>query len=290
MPIRAIVLAVGRKGKKGRRLEVISGMINYYEVLEVQPEATSDEIKRSFRRLAKKYHPDHNSSRTKWAEAKMRVILKAYDTLMNEAERAEYDRKLRPFLKAYQDPYRENLAKRTDDPAAQSRLILYNLLNDAPNQAIEIYERMRRRDENFEVWQYLDQKDYLDCQFLMGEEYERQGNWKQALRFYENVYSAERNSPMRFFLEEVKDRIRDIYCKKVARRCKPIESVKIYEKVMAMGVSKKTEAYLHKKIAESYFKGSVEKKARVHLKRAFELEPKLKGAQKICEKLAVDRR
>ena len=67
------------------------------------------------------------------------------------------------------------------------------------------------------------------------------------------------------------------------------ESVKIYEKVMAMGVSKKTEAYLHKKIAESYFKGSVEKKARVHLRRAFELEPKLKGAQKICEKLSVGR-
>jgi tetratricopeptide (TPR) repeat protein len=272
-----------------KEVAVISGMINYYEVLEVQPEATADEIKRSFRRLAKKYHPDHNSSRTKWAEAKMRVILKAYDTLMNEAERAEYDRKLRPFLKAYQDPYRENLAKRIDDPAAQSRLILYNLLNDQPREAIDIYERMRKRDVNFEVWQYLDQKDYLDCQFLMGEEYERQGNWKAALRFYENVYNAERNSPMRFFLEEVKDRIRDIYCKKVARRCKPIESVKVYEKVMAMGVSKKTEAYLHKKIAESYFKGSVEKKARYHLRRAFELEPKLKGAQKICEKLSISR-
>ena len=257
-------------------------------MLEVQPEANSDEIKRSFRRLAKKYHPDHNSTRTKWAEAKMRVILKAYDTLMNASERGNYDRKLKPFLKAYQDPYRENLASRPDDPAAQSRLILYNLLNDAPQEAIKIYERMRASDANFEVWQYLDQKDYLDCQFLMGEEYERQGNWKAALRFYENVYNAERGLPMRFFLEDVKDRIRDIYCKKVARRCKPTEAVKIYEKVMAMGVSKKTEAYLHKKIAESYYRGGIEKKARVHLKHAFELEPKLKGAQKICEKLDLD--
>ena len=268
---------------------ISGGMINYYEVLEVHPEAQAAEIKRSFRRMAIKYHPDHNSSCTQWSEAKMRVILKAYDTLMNEAERADYDRKLRPFLKAYQDPYRENLAKRAEDPGAQSRLILYNLLNDAPQEAIKIYERMRQKDQNFEVWQYLDQKDYLDCQFLMGEEYERQGNWKAALRFYESVYAAERNSPMRFFLEEVKDRIRDIYCKKVARRCKPIESVKIYEKVMAMGVSKKTEAYLHKKIAESYFRGGVEKKAQFHLKRAFELEPKLKGAQKICNNLEVSR-
>ena len=265
------------------------GIINYYEVLEVQPEAPAEEIKRSFRRMAIKYHPDHNSSCTEWAEAKMRVILKAYDTLMNESARAEYDCKLRPFLKAYQDPYREHLAKQADDPSAQSRLILHNLLHDAPQEAVKIYERMRQKDPNFEVWPYLNQKDYLDCQFLMGEEYERQGNWKVALRFYESVYAAERNLPMRFFLEEVKDRIRDIYCKKVARRCKPIEAVKIYEKVMAMGVAKKTEAYLHKKIAEGYFKGGVGKKAQLHLKRAFDLEPKLKGAQKICEKLEVDR-
>lgn len=267
---------------------MISGMVNYYEVLEVEPEANADEIKRSFRRLAKKYHPDQNSAHTKWAEAKMRVILKAYDTLMNEAERAEYDRRLRPHLKAYQDPYRENLAKRVDDPAAQARLILYSLLNDQPKNALEIYERMRTKDKNFEVWHHLDQKDYLDCEFLLGEEYERAGNWKNALRFYENVYNEERNGPKRFFLEDVKDRIRDIYCKKVARRCKPIESVKVYEKVMGMGVSKKTEAYLHKKIAESYFKANLEKKARSHLEKAFELEPKLKGAQKICEKLSVD--
>ncbi|MCX7804077.1 MAG: DnaJ domain-containing protein [Planctomycetota bacterium] len=265
-------------------------MINYYEVLEVQPEAKPEEIRRSFRRLAKKYHPDHNSDRTEWAEAKIRVILKAYDTLMNATERAEYDKKLRPYLARYQDPYRENLAKRADDPVAQSRLILYNLLNDAPAQAVEIYERMKAKDESFEVSKYLDPKDYLDCEFLLGEEYERQGNWKQALRFYENVYNQECDSPMRFFLEEVKDRIRDIYCKKVARRCKPLDAVKIYEKVMAMGVSKKTEAYLHKKIAESYFKASLEKKAKFHLKRAFQLEPKLKGAQKICEKLGITNR
>jgi len=89
-------------------------VINYYEVLEVHPEATADEIKRSFRRLAKKYHPDHNSERTRWAEAKMRVLLKAYDILMNDQQRQEYDKRLRPYLKSSRDPYRENLAKRIE--------------------------------------------------------------------------------------------------------------------------------------------------------------------------------
>jgi curved DNA-binding protein CbpA len=139
--------------------EVQAEIVNYYEVLEVPPDAGAEEIKRSFRRLAKKYHPDHNSDRTKWAEAKMRVLLKAYDTLMNDGERQDYDRRLRPYLKSNRDPYRENLAKRTDDPAAQARLILYNLLNDQGKEAVVIYERMRQKERSFEVWQHLDHKD-----------------------------------------------------------------------------------------------------------------------------------
>ena len=116
-----------------------AGLINYYEVLGLQPQAKPAEVKESFRRLAKKYHPDHNRSRPEWAAAKMRVILKAYDTLMNTKERAAYDNRLRPYLRAYQDPYRENLAKRSDDPPAQARLILYDLLNDRPKEAVEAF-------------------------------------------------------------------------------------------------------------------------------------------------------
>ena len=54
-----------------------------------------------------------------------------------------------------------------------------------------------------------------------------------------------------------------------------------------MGFPKKTEAYLHKKIAESFYKMGNMPQAKQHLNRAFNLEPKLKGAQKICEKLAM---
>ena len=93
---------------------------------------------------------------------------------------------------------------------------------------------------------------------------------------------------MRYFLEEVKDRIRDIYCKRLARRSPPMDAIKIYNKVLGMRFPKKTEAYLHKKIAESYYKMTDLRQAREHLHKAFTLEPKLKGAQKICEKLAME--
>ena len=262
-------------------------MINYYEVLEVKPSSPPDEIKSSFRRLAKRFHPDR--SREAGSDEKMRLIIKAYDVLINEDERRVYDQHLRQEAEKNRDPYREHLKSKPDDPGAQARLILYNLLNEAGDEAIKIYERMKSKYEGFDLANYLEEKDYLDCEFLLGEAYEQAGKWDRALELYERVYAEEREMPVRFFLEEVKDRIRDIYCKRLARALPSLDAVKIYQKVLDMGLAKKAEAYIHKKIAESYHKSNDLRKARHHLAVAFELEPRLKGAQKICEKLGYKR-
>jgi curved DNA-binding protein CbpA len=262
-------------------------MINYYEVLELNLDSKPDDIRRAFRRLAKKHHPDLNHHDPKTAEEHFRKIRDAFDTLINVETRRAYDQKLRTTLSKTQNTYPEILKKRKDDPQAQARLVLYHLLNENYHDAIENYEEQLRRDPNFTMEEFLDEKDWLDAEFLLGEAYEAVGNWRKALAFYESVYMQESDSPIRFFLLEVKERIRDIYCKKIARRCNPIESIDIYTKVMDMGFNKKTEAYLHKKIAEAYFKAKDSSKAIRHLNIAFNLEPKLKGAQKICEKLGV---
>ena len=262
-------------------------MINYYEVLEVKPSSPPDEIKSSFRRLAKRFHPDR--SREAGTDEKMRLIIKAYDVLINEEERRVYDQHLRQEAEKNRDPYREHLKSKPDDPAAQARLILYSLLNEAGDEAIKIYERMKSKYEGFDLANYLEEKDYLDCEFLLGEAYESAGKWEKALELYERVYAEEREMPVRFFLEEVKDRIRDIYCKRLARALPSLDAVKIYQKVLDMGLAKKAEAYIHKKIAESYHKFGDLRKAKQHLAIAFDLEPRLKGAQKICEKLGYKR-
>jgi molecular chaperone DnaJ len=64
---------------------------DYYEVLEVQREATFDEVKRSYRKLAVKFHPDKNPDDSA-AEEKFKEIGEAYDVLMDEEKRAAYDR------------------------------------------------------------------------------------------------------------------------------------------------------------------------------------------------------
>ncbi len=69
-------------------------MKNYYKILCVGQTATDDEIKRSYRVLAKKYHPDiHPDDKT--AADKFADVSEAYDTLSDPKKRAEYDKKLK---------------------------------------------------------------------------------------------------------------------------------------------------------------------------------------------------
>ena len=63
---------------------------DYYEVLGVAKNATSDEIKKAYKKLAIKYHPDRNPG-DKEAEEKFKEAAEAYDVLHDEQKRARYD-------------------------------------------------------------------------------------------------------------------------------------------------------------------------------------------------------
>ena len=54
---------------------------DYYEVLGVSKTASEDEIKKAYRQLAKKYHPDANPDNKKEAEAKFKEVSEAYEVL-----------------------------------------------------------------------------------------------------------------------------------------------------------------------------------------------------------------
>ncbi|MFC2029139.1 molecular chaperone DnaJ [Chloroflexota bacterium] len=68
----------------------MSAKRDFYDVLGVGREATSDEIKRAYRRLARQYHPDVNKDSD--AEARFKEINEAYEVLSDQEKRGVYDR------------------------------------------------------------------------------------------------------------------------------------------------------------------------------------------------------
>lgn len=63
---------------------------DYYKILEIQRDASQDEVKQAYRRLARKYHPD--ISKEKDAEARFKDVGEAYEVLKDPEKRAAYDR------------------------------------------------------------------------------------------------------------------------------------------------------------------------------------------------------
>lgn len=64
--------------------------MDYYKILEVDSSASSDEIKKAYRRLAKKYHPDVNPNNPE-AEDKFKQVTEAYEVLSDDSKRQNYD-------------------------------------------------------------------------------------------------------------------------------------------------------------------------------------------------------
>ena len=90
MAINALNIQAKETANQKESITVMSKQ-DFYETLEVSKGATVEEIKKSYRRLAMKYHPDHNQGNAE-AEAKFKAINEAYEVLKDEQKRAAYDR------------------------------------------------------------------------------------------------------------------------------------------------------------------------------------------------------
>ncbi|MBR0473330.1 MAG: DnaJ domain-containing protein [Methanosphaera sp.] len=64
---------------------------NYYKILKVKMDADNKSIKKAYKKLALKYHPDVNPSEN--AEKKFRILTEAYNVLIDKQKRKEYDHK-----------------------------------------------------------------------------------------------------------------------------------------------------------------------------------------------------
>lgn len=65
---------------------------SYFELLDIKPEATDDDVKNAYRRLAIKFHPDHNPGNSQISSDRFHKITEAYKALKTKEKRVLYMR------------------------------------------------------------------------------------------------------------------------------------------------------------------------------------------------------
>jgi len=259
--------------------------VNYYELLKVDPSASASEIGEAFRRDIKKYHPDRNRSRKTWAEEKTRLLIEAREELSTDSRRRQYDRRLADELGERYDSYARRLTRDISNPRSLARLILHHLLNENQLEAVRIYEQALRESGSSEILQTLGPKDRADCAFLLGEEYERLHDYRRAVSLYETARSQTGYRPLRYFADEIKERIFNISCRKLAKECDPREAISCYRRLFDLDLSRRRQAHLYKRIAEVYLAMGERESADRELRKALELDPNIKGKLKLSRGL-----
>ncbi len=264
-------------------------MIDHYKTLDLPVTATSGDVKKAFRRLAKKFHPDRNSQRSQWATARMRGLIEANRVLSDSRLRTLYDLRHKLVYGRQKSDRFEKYRPERSPLAAQADRILDCLLHGKARQAIKDYERLVRSKEGFELSDHLDLRDWVDAKFLIAEEYERSKKYKNALEIYEALYyheqAVKRHSNFR---REVADRMLKICSRHLASTKEPKEAAEYFMRALSLDLPRAKRAHIHKKLAECHLAIDNDEAARQQLRIAFELKSDLKGATKICNRLGFD--
>ena len=151
---------------------------DYYKILEVSPSASSIDIKKSYRRLALRYHPDKNVGNNIY-ESKFKEITEAYQVLSNLRQRQEYNIKVNIF----------NIAQKRKPPTpiVTAASILHQAVEFRKKIAVLDPERMNKRA----LYQHI--------QHLLGRQYvavlQQQHDPKINKRIIEEILFCSRHLP-----------------------------------------------------------------------------------------------
>ena len=260
-------------------------MSNYYSILGVSIDADREEIRSAYRQRVKAVHPDINNGDPGSVE-RMKAVVLAWEVLSDPIKREDYDR-IHGIRRdgAVDFDYAEFLRSRTDDHESQSKLVFYDLLHDNPDEALAIYDTLVET-EDFELSAYLGREDFMDCAFLLAEEYESRNDFRRAYALLSAIVRFEKQKPyFRHFMLDVYERVRSIVCFKLTETEAPDRVLECIHEMLEWDLPKKDIAFCYKKAAELYLERGERREAFRYLQRGLKLDNRLAGVKKLQQQL-----
>ena len=130
--------------------------MDYYKILGIIESSSEEEIKKAYRKLAKKYHPDRNPN-NKEAEEMFRKVSEAYEVLGDEKKRKDYDNK-RKFRNKNQDEKKYSKTNKTTNfsfaadffKSSKNMKNMFESAFDVNKMSKENKEKMKEQKSNIE--------------------------------------------------------------------------------------------------------------------------------------------
>lgn len=254
--------------------------LDYYQLLGVGPDAGPAELKRAFRRRVKQIHPDVNPGNPE-ASRKMRELVEAYETLLDPVLSGEYRSAVRRRSTVEEFDYRDFL-RRAGDPASRAKLIFYDLLHGHEPDALALYRSAQAG--GFDLRDWLDREDYMDCAYILAEELEAVGEAEAAFELYYRISRLETQKPyFRFFFDEVIMHLRQLLGS--AGALPPEHRLAATERVIQLGLPPRETAWFMKTAAEMYAERNQRARALFYLEESLRLDSRLTGVKELRKKL-----
>jgi curved DNA-binding protein CbpA len=256
---------------------------NYYNLLGIDQNASSQDIKRAFREQAKRLHPDIAG---KSGEVEMRKLLSAYEVLSDQERRYEYDRAYSRLVKRVDFDYRTFLESQADDPASQAKLVFFDLLHLDEEHALGVWRTQGGLD--FPMEQYLNREDWMDCTFILAEELEKRRCYYEAFMLLVDLVREERRQPyFRHFMSDIEGFLKELVRLRLKSALDEETYVECIETLLELGFSSRDEARWMRSMAETLIQMGNMDAAKGVFREALNRDPALPNVVQLRRKLKV---
>ena len=262
---------------------MIVDLPDHYAVLHVEEIASSEEIRHAFRHRLLEVHPD--KARAPVDPEAVGRVMEAFEVLSDPDQRDRYDQQLDVWRRASGASSSLPHVTESKRPVDRARAILYLFLAGREGEALA--RVAEAEDPAAFLTEHLEVEEFIDAAFLLAEVHEKRRSYALALQWYQEILRREEQRRFhRPCYGEVLERSKKILIHRLAGSTDPRSSLCFLDRAERLGLNRGEKIEVLKRRAQSYRELDMLDEAARHLREALQIQPRIKGVQKLEKELA----